>query len=72
MTSISLLPQTEAFRGDTDSIPAHLVFSPDELVFYPKVQVHFWMAKNFHKEWSFMIMTLHKPCKVDVSLYVYA
>ena len=73
MTSISRLPQMNAFQGmQTMYVPAHLVFSPDEPVFDPEARMRLWMVKNFHKEWIFMIVSSHKPCKVDVSLYAYA
>ena len=64
-------PPDKSLLGDTDYVPAHLVFSPDELVFNPEVRMHLWMVMDFHKEWIFMIVSSHEPCKVDVSLYAY-
>ena len=64
-------PPDECLLGDANYVPAHLVFSPDELVFDPEARMRLWMVKNFHKEWIFMIVSLHEPCKVDVSLYAY-
>ena len=63
-------PPDECLLGNADNVPAHLVFSPDELVFNPKA----WMrvVKNFHKEWLFMIVSSHESHKVEVPLYVYA
>ena len=66
-----LPPPDECLPGDANYIPAHLVFSPDEPVFDPEVRMHLRMVKNFHKEWIFMIVSSHKPCEVDVSLYAY-
>ena len=73
MTSISRLPWMNAFQvpGDANYVPAHLVFSPNELVLNPEAWVHLWMVKDFHKEWIFMIVRLHEPCEVDVSFYAY-
>ena len=65
-------PLDERLLGDANYIPAHLVFSPMEPVLNPKARVHLWMVKDFHKEWIFMIVSSHEPCKVDVSLYAYA
>ena len=65
-------PPDECLLGDANYVPAHLAFSPDEPVFDPKVRVRLQMVKNFHKEWIFMIVSSHKPCEVDVSLYAYA
>ena len=40
-------PPDECFPGDTYDIPAHLVFSPDEPIFYPKVWVHLGNSRGF-------------------------
>ena len=64
-------PLDECLPGQTDYVPAHLVFGPDEPILYPKAQMCFRMAENFHKEQIFMIVTLHETCKINVSLYVY-
>ena len=64
-------PPDESLLGDADYVPAHLVLSPDELSFNPKVWMHLWMVKNFHKEWIFMIVSSHESCEIDVSLYAY-
>ena len=63
-----LPPPDECLPGDADNIPAHLVFSPDEPVSNPEVQMHLRIVKNFHKEWIFMIVGLHKSREV-VSRY---
>ena len=65
-------PPDECLPGDANYVPAHLVFSPDEPVFDPEARMHLQMVKDFHKEWIFMIVSSHEPCKVDVSLYAYA
>ena len=65
-------PPGECLLGDTNYVPAHLVFSPNELVLNPEARVHLQMVKDFHKEWIFMIVSSHEPCEVDVSLYAYA
>ena len=65
-------PPAKSLPGDTDYIPAHLVFSPDEPVFNPEVQMHLRMVNNFHKEWIFMIMGSHESCEIDIPLYAYA
>ena len=64
-------PLDECLLGDANYVPAHLVFSPDEPVFDPEAWMRLRMVKNFHKEWIFMIVSSHKPCEVDVSLYAY-
>ena len=64
-------PLDECLPGDANYVPAHLVFSPDELVINPEVRMHLQTVKNFHKEWIFMIVSSHKSCKIDVSLYAY-
>ena len=66
-----LPPMDECLLGNTDNIPAHLVFGQDEPVSDPEAWVHLQMMMNLHKEWIFMIVASHKLCKVDVSLYVY-
>ena len=71
MTLINCLPQMNAFQGDADNIPAHLVFSPDEPVFNPKARMCLQMVKNFHKEWIFMIVSSHESCEIEVPLYAY-
>ena len=43
-----------------DNVPAHLVFSSDEPVSNPKAWVCLLMVKDLHKEWIFMIVSLHK------------
>ena len=63
-------PPDECLPGNADY--AHLVLSPDELIFNPEVQMRLWVVKNFHKEWIFMIVSSHEPCEVDVSLYAHA
>ena len=65
-------PPDKCLPGDTNYVPAHLVFSPNEPVLNPEVWVRLRMVKNFHKEWIFMIVCSHEPCEVDVSLYAYA
>ena len=65
-------PPDECLPGDANYIPAHLVFSPDELVFDPEARMRLRMVKNFHKEWIFMIVSSRELCEVDVSLYAYA
>ena len=65
-------PLDESLPGDADYVPAHLVLSPDELIFNPEVWMHLRMVKDFHKEGIFMIVSSHEPCEVDVSLYTYA
>ena len=57
-------PLNESLPGDADYIPAHLVLSPDELMFNPEARMCLWVVKNFHKEWVFMIVSLDEPCKV--------
>ena len=64
-------PPDEGLLGDADYIPAHLVLSPDELIFNPEAWVHLRMVKKFHKEWIFMIVSSHKSCEIDVSLHAY-
>ena len=44
----------------------------DEPVFDPEAWMRFWMVKNFHKEWIFMIVSSHELCEVYISLYAYA
>jgi len=46
-------------------------FGPDELILDPEAWMHLWMAENFHKERIFMIVTSHKMCEVNISLYAY-
>ena len=72
MTSISCLPQMNAFRGTQTSynIPSHLVFSPDEPGSNPEAWVHLWMVKDLHKEWVFMRVGSHKLCEIEVSLCI--
>ena len=65
-------PPDECLPGDANYVPAHLVFSPNEPVLNPEAQVRLRMVKDFHKEWNFMIVRLHEPCEVDISLYAYA
>ena len=43
-------PPDKCLLGDTDDVPAHLVFSTDEPVSDPKVWMHLQMVKNLHKE----------------------
>ena len=64
------LPE-ECLLREAHNVSTHLAFGPDKSVPDPKVWVHLRMAENFHKEWIFMIVTSHKPCKVDISLYAY-
>ena len=66
-----LPPPDKSLLGDADYVPAHLVFSPDELVFVPKARMRLWMVKSFHKEWIFMIVGLHKSHEIDIPLYAY-
>ena len=67
-----LPPPDESLLGDADYVSAHLVLSPDEPIFNPEARMHLRMVKNFHKEWVFMIVSSHKLCKVNLSLYAYA
>ena len=67
-----LPPPDECLPGDANYVPAHLVFSPNELVLNPEAWVCLRMVKDFHKEWIFMIVCSHELCEVDVSLYAYA
>ena len=67
-----LPPLDESLPGDTDYVPAHLVLSPDELIFVPEAWMCLQMVKNFHKERIFMIVSSHESCEIDVSLYAYA
>ena len=62
-------PPDECLPGDANYVPAHLVFRPNEPVLNPEVWVRLRMVKDFHKEWIFMIVSLHELCEVDVSLY---
>ena len=64
-------PSDECLPGQTDYILAHLVFGPDEPILDPEARMHLQMAENFHKEQIFMIVTSHKTCEVDISLYTY-
>ena len=64
-------PLDKCLLGDADNVPAHLVFSPDELVSNAEAWVCLWMVKDLHKEWVFMIMGSHEPYKIKVSLYAY-
>ena len=65
-------PTDECLPGDANYIPAHLVFGPDELIFGPEVWMRLGMVENLHKEWIFMIVSLHESHEIDVSLYTYA
>ena len=67
-----LPPPDESLPGNADYVPAHLVLSPDEMIFNPEARMCLRMVKNFHKEWIFMIVSSHESCEIDVSLYAYA
>ena len=60
-------PLDECLPGNADNVPAHLVFSPDEPVSNPEVQMHLQMVKDLHKEWIFMIVSSHKSCESGLS-----
>ena len=59
-----LPPPDKCLPGDADDFPAHLVFSPDELVSNPEAWMHLRMVKNFHKEWIFMIVGSHEFVRI--------
>ena len=64
-------PPDDGLLWNADYVPAHLVFSPDELVFNPETWMRLRMVKDFHKEWIFMIVGSHKSHEIDVPLYAY-